>query len=183
VCHALVLLSRRVRVRSGCCRVRHRRLLRSLSPLTGSHHRSPIQRSKNAISPPPPLATSHPPWALCECYRPPPRYLPFLGEQQGGGGVITARAPGPGMWPSGARWFGRRLRSPKKRVCGGCCGTGFCVHGHGRKQRERSDRSQGLRRGPLRAQAPGRVVRGRGLRSEPQIFFTSPPVNMDLLHI
>ena len=28
------------------------------------------------------LATSHPPWALCECYRPPPRYLPFLGEQQ-----------------------------------------------------------------------------------------------------
>ena len=81
MCGVMVLLSRRVRVRSGCCRVHHRRLLRSLSTPTDSHHHSPIQRSKNAISPPPPLTTSRPPRALCACYIPLPRYLPFLGEQ------------------------------------------------------------------------------------------------------
>ena len=58
--------------RCGCCRVHHRPLPRPLSTPTNSHARSPIRRSKNAISPPPLLTPSHALHELSTMPSPPP---------------------------------------------------------------------------------------------------------------
>jgi hypothetical protein len=85
-------------------------LLRSLSTPTDSQHRGPIQRSKNAISPPPLISLLSPPHTLYElrpCYRPPPRHLPFLGEQLSpkAGGCPASSTPDAPCPPPLGPWY------------------------------------------------------------------------------